>query len=79
MQRGFYARTAAIGNDSTDVEANLVAHWHRRNIEIFSELARKAESGDRIIVIFGAGHAPLLRYFVKNSPRMEFVDPLDYL
>lgn len=78
-QRGYYARIAPVGDDSTWVGADLVAQWHRRNIKIFADLAREVEPGDRVIVIFGAGHAPLLRYFVKSSKAMKIVDPLDYL
>lgn len=79
LQRHFYALTASVGNDSTFVGADLVTKWHERNIRIFSKLSRIAEPGDRIIVIFGSGHAPLLRYFVESDLRMKLVDPLDYL
>ena len=79
MQRDFYARTAAVGNDTTWPGVDLVSKWHRRNIKIFGHLARITEPGDRVVVIFGSGHAPLLRYFVKSSRSMELVDPLDYL
>lgn len=78
-QRGYYARIAPVGNDSTWVGADVVAKWHRRNIKIFADLARVTKPDDRVIVIFGAGHAPLLRYFAKSSKAMQFVDPLDYL
>ena len=78
-QRAFYARTAAVGNDTTWVGAELVSKWHKRNIKIFGHLARITDPGDRIIVIFGSGHSPLLRYFVESSIRMKLVDPLEYL
>ncbi|MDZ7773510.1 MAG: DUF5694 domain-containing protein [Balneolaceae bacterium] len=78
-QRNYYAKTAAVGDDSTWVGVDLVTQWHRRNIQIFAKLARVAEPGDRVAVIFGSGHAPLLRYFVESSRNMELVDPLDWL
>ena len=78
-QRNYYAQTAPVGADSTWVGADLVSKWHRRNIKIFGHLARITEPGDRIIVIFGAGHAPLLRYFVESSKDMKLVEPNDYL
>ncbi|WP_138429758.1 DUF5694 domain-containing protein [Fodinibius saliphilus] len=78
-QRDFYAQTAAVGADTTWVGAKLVSQWHKRNIKIFGHLAKIAEEGDRIIVLFGSGHAPLLRYFVNSSKRMKLVEPLDYL
>lgn len=79
LQRHFYALTASVGNDTTFVGADLVSKWHERNIKIFSSLSQIAEPGDRIIVIFGSGHAPLLRYFVESDLRMKLVEPNDYL
>ncbi|MDX1590916.1 MAG: DUF5694 domain-containing protein, partial [Balneolaceae bacterium] len=79
LQRSFYALAASVGNDTTYVGADLVSNWHERNIKIFANLARIAEQGDRIIVIFGSGHAPLLRYFVESDPRMKLIEPADYL
>jgi hypothetical protein len=79
LQRHFYALTAAVGNDTTFVGADLVSRWHERNIKIFSSLSQIAEPGDRIIVIFGSGHAPLLRYFVKSDLQMKLIEPNDYL
>lgn len=79
VQRHFYALAASVGNDSTFVGANLVSKWHERNIKIFSSLSQIAEPGDRIIVIFGAGHSALLRYFVESDLRMKLIEPNDYL
>ncbi|MDR9363889.1 MAG: DUF5694 domain-containing protein [Balneolaceae bacterium] len=79
VQRHFYAETASVGNDTTFVGAGLVSKWHERNIKIFSSLSQIAKPGDRIIVIFGSGHAPLLRYFVKSDLQMKLVEPNDYL
>lgn len=79
LQRHFYALTAAVGNDTTFVGADLVSRWHERNIKIFSSLSQISEPGDRIIVIFGSGHAPLLRYFVESDLQMKLIEPNDYL
>jgi hypothetical protein len=79
LQQHLYALTAAVGNDTTFVGADLVSRWHERNIKIFSSLSQIAEPGDRIIVIFGSGHAPLLRYFVKSDLQMKLIEPNDYL
>ena len=73
------ARMATAVTDSTFVGADVVADYHRRNLRIFANIARVAEPGDRIIAIFGAGHSPYLRPLIQASPRMQFVDPLDYL
>lgn len=78
-QRNYYAKFAAVGNDTTWPGVDLVSKWHRRNIKIFADLSRKVEPGDRVIVIFGTGHAPLLRYFVESNADMTLVEPVDFL
>ena len=60
--------------------ARLAADWYRRNLFMFSHVADLArQPGDRILVLVGAGHRPLLRQFITESPDLEYVDPLPYL
>lgn len=56
-----------------------VRSMYERDLHIFANLTRIAEPGDRIIVIYGAGHVYNLRDFVRNHPDMRLVDPLEYL
>ena len=42
-------------------------------------MQRISEPGDRVFVIYGAGHIPHLRYFAAQSPYFCLVDPLPYL
>jgi hypothetical protein len=77
--RAPYVRMAEAATDTSFVGADVVAQYHKRNLRIFANLAEVAEPGDRIIAIFGAGHMPYLRPLVQASPKMEFVDPLQYL
>jgi hypothetical protein len=74
-----YVRTLSVGNDTTYVGADVVAAYHKRNLRIYANLMKIAEPGDRIFMMFGAGHQTYLRPLLKASPRIEFVDPLDYL
>lgn len=74
-----YVRTASVGDATNYVGADLTTAWHERNLRIFANLARVAEPGDRIVVVFGAGHAPMLRRLVEASPQMELVEPARYL
>jgi len=76
---GSYMRFARVGAGDTYVGADLVAKWYERNIHIFANLQRIAEPGDRILVIFGAGHAPILRELVTYDPEMTLVDAAPYL
>lgn len=62
--------------------AHTVANWYTRNILIFQNIVRLAESGEeggRIFVLIGQGHAPILRYLIEESPLLTLADPLDYL
>ena len=42
-------------------------------------LARIAEPGERVLVIYGSGHKRLLDDFVDNAPNLSWVDPLPWL
>ncbi|MCW9711370.1 DUF5694 domain-containing protein [Aliifodinibius salicampi] len=74
-----YVRSLSLADDSSYVGADVIADYHRRNLRIFANLLKIAEPGDRIFMMFGAGHSPFIRPLIKDSPRIEFVDPMDYL
>ncbi len=61
--------------------AHTVANWYTRNLLMFQNLLKLVENGndERVIVIVGQGHAPILRYLVEESPWLTLEDPLDYL
>lgn len=49
--------------------------WYNRNLRIFRKLQEITEnSKDRILVIFGVGHASVLRQLLESSPEYEFVE-----
>lgn len=68
-----------VGAGASEVGADLLAAWYERNIRIFNNLQGIAEPGDRVLVVFGSGHSPILRELVRAHPRMELVEPNDYL
>ena len=76
---GTYMRFAGVGAGDTYVGADVVVNWYERNIRIFANLQSIAEPGDRILVIFGSGHASILRELVASHPEMIPVDALEYL
>jgi hypothetical protein len=54
--------------------------WFNRNLRIFRNIQRIPTSGgDRILVIFGAGHLNLLNYFFECSPEYDLVRAGAYL
>lgn len=49
--------------------------WYNRNLRIFRKLQQITEStNDRILVIFGNGHAEILRQLLESSPEFEFIE-----
>jgi hypothetical protein len=76
---GSYLRFARVGAGDSYVGADLLSKWYDRNIRIHANLQRIVEPGDRVIVIIGSGHAPILRELTTFDPAMRLVDTLDYL
>jgi hypothetical protein len=74
-----YADMATVGAGDNFIGADVVSNWYKRNLKIFANLAEIAEPNDRILLIIGQGHKPILQQFVKESPRMKLVDVMDYL
>jgi hypothetical protein len=70
--------TYLIGDFKLDNErgADLLSFWwYNRNVRIFRKLQTITESPkDRILVIFGNGHAAVLRQLIECSPEYEFIE-----
>ena len=59
--------------------ADYVAVWYKRNLRIAANIGRISEAGDRVFLIIGQGHAPILRQVLTDWPRFCLEDPLAYL
>ena len=69
---GLYYRTAHLGEPWDQAGADLNADWFRRNIRIFSNIARLADSpNERVLVIIGSGHLGWLRYDIASDPTLR--------
>jgi hypothetical protein len=69
----------AIGDQKSQVGAELNAGWYQRNAKIFAKLNLVAKPGDKILVLFGSGHNYWLRHFVNLMPGYKLVDVVPYL
>lgn len=70
-----YFDIAMIGDEERQPGANWVGHWYARNLRIFRNLVALTDRPeDRILVIYGRGHAYLLRQFAVESGAFELVD-----
>lgn len=77
--KAFHYALMQFGAGDSQPGAVLNGRWFTRNAEIFARLMQAAEPGDRIVVIYGAGHASWLRDMVQKTPGFRLVEPDDYL
>lgn len=68
-----------VGAGETYYGVNTLTEWYKRNLYIFANLQDIAKPGDKILVLYGAGHCKILRSFIKDYSEFELIDPLDYL
>ncbi|MFN4025290.1 MAG: DUF5694 domain-containing protein [Hyphomonas sp.] len=79
MHADYYYALLPLADAEDQAGAALNYGWYARNALIFANIAANAQPGDRILVIYGAGHNYWLRHFVEQTPGFELVDPLGYL
>jgi hypothetical protein len=71
---------APVADGDDYAGADMVASWYKRNLRIFANLTRIVDSEkDRVFVIFGQGHIPILRDLVIDYPEFCVEDPIPYL
>ena len=67
---------AAFGNEYPGVDG-FTSHWFNRNLRIFVNVRRVSAPGQRVVVLIGAGHVPILRHCMQASPEFELVEVAD--
>ncbi len=77
--QGIYAQLLAFGAGDAQPGAVLNGRWYTRNAVIFAHLRQVARPGDRIVILYGAGHNYWLRQMVSTTPGYKLVEPNDYL
>lgn len=69
-----------IGRGHEYPGVDYVTAWYSRNLRIFANLQRIVDRGDdRILLIIGSGHVPILRHCILGSPEYEIEEVHDYL
>lgn len=75
-----YADMALVGEGADYTGADVILRWYERNMKIFVNIARISKrSDDRILVVIGGGHLPLLSHFITLSGRFRLVSPIPFL
>jgi hypothetical protein len=60
--------------------ADVQTAWYNRNLRITSNLTRLVRSPeDRILVIIGAGHVPIIRHALSSFPGVRLVEVSEVL
>jgi len=75
----FYSKLLRYGAGNEQPGAALLTAWQGRNNQICARLMQLAEPDDRIAVLYGSGHAFLLRRCVQDMPGFKLVEANDYL
>ena len=76
----FYSDLAQVGEGENYIGADVVLRWYERNLKIFTNIRRVVTSpGDRLLLVIGGGHLPLLNHFAEASGVFELAAVTDYL
>ena len=75
----FYYALSAFDRGEDQPAAELQAYWFMRNAKIFSKLTNVVRPGDRIVIVYGAGHKYWLEHFAEHTPGYMKIDPAPYL
>ena len=72
---GIYMAALRVGADTSYPGATATARWYERNLRIASNVLRTIERpDDRVVVIIGAAHAPILREILGRVPGVKLAD-----
>ncbi|WP_350284371.1 DUF5694 domain-containing protein [uncultured Croceitalea sp.] len=67
--------TRQMATKDYDGADNFSIWWYNRNVRIFSKILQLTDGPeDRILIVFGNGHAAILRQLFEASPQYEFIE-----
>ncbi len=69
---GFYYREVHFGEPADYAGPDLLTSWYQRNMRIYNNIVNLIDSpGERILVIYGAGHLGWLRMAAESDPTVR--------
>jgi len=72
--------TFYLGVGADYLGPDMRTEWYNRNLRILRNLQRiSSKPGERILLIIGSGHLPILRHAVIASPEYKLVEVREYL
>ncbi len=75
----FYYALSEFDQGEDQPGAELQAYWFMRNAKIWSKLMDVTQPGDRIVVVYGAGHKYWLEHMADHTDGYVLVDPAPFL
>lgn len=76
----YYRGFAHFGEPGDWAGADLVSDWFRRNMRIYSNIARLVDSpNERVLVIYGAGHLGWLQHNFASDPSFRLRKLADFV
>ena len=76
----YVLRDLALGVDGEYPATDSVSGWwYNRNLRIYSNILRVMEAGDRLLLLIGAGHVPIIRHAAAASPEIALVEVAEVL
>jgi len=75
----FYRSMLLYGAGTEQPGAALLSAWQARNNAICARLVQWGKPEDRIVVVYGSGHAYLLRQCVSEMPGYKLIEANAYL
>jgi len=72
-------KLSSISNKSGNPLLEYVSNWYKRNIFIMGQIDVHLQKNDRILVLIGAGHKPILKDLYKNRANIEYVNIQEFL
>ena len=72
--QGIYLAALRVGADTSYPGATAAARWYERNLKITSNILRVIDApSDRVLVLIGAAHGPILRELLERVPGIRVV------
>ncbi|HEV8362762.1 MAG TPA: DUF5694 domain-containing protein [Gemmatimonadaceae bacterium] len=69
-----------LGPNADYLGVDDATQWYNRNLRIFSNLQHMTSGpSERIILIIGAGHLPILRFLAQSAPEYRLREPAEFI
>ena len=79
VNHSIYIQANMISAGNNYAGAEMVTKWYERNLKIFSNIQRLADTYRRIFIIYGAGHLKILRDLINADSNLKLIDAGKYL